>query len=383
MAKLKLTFPTLRHPPAVTCGVGALREVANATVGGRRVLFMTSASPAVTEVIQAAFEKAGQEASGPARVCKPAGEPTWDAVGEGARAIQEHRPELIVAVGGGSVLDWARLAWAQAAGLLRAEDSGALTLEADPSAPAFWLVPSTCGTGAEAGDVAVYTCSQGTKRAVISPAFLAERVILDARFLEHLQSENGLLEGLVCDALSHGLEASLSLVPNTLAKIYAAAAVLRILNNLPSDGVLGSSQRERLMEAGFLGGVAAANCSVGIVHAFAHSVGVDGIGHGLANAAALPMGLSFNSETHQMAGLLRELGTRDFHDLLGQVRIVSGKALEQSQASRLRALLGDSAYRAQVAKRMANDVALRSNPRRPKADDLRQFVDCVAEDVLT
>lgn len=390
MAKLKLSFPTFRQAPSVVCGTGSLRSVTDASGAESPTLFLTSGSDVVAEALDRVLSKAGGQEL-PRIFRKPAGEPTWSSLEEAATAISELNPGLIVAIGGGSVLDWARLAWARCAGHLD-QDSAGKALPRDPSAPRFWLIPTTCSTGAEAGDVAVYTTSRGDKAAVTSPDFLAERVVLDARFLASLAAPAGLLEGLVCDALSHGLESYLSLVPNYLGKAHGIMAVRSILANPlvrgGSDVAEGApdevnAARERLMEAGFIGGVAAANCSVGVVHAFAHSIGVEGVGHGLANAAALPAGMQFNASTAAMGGLLEELGLQRCEDLVSVLRPLTRRAVAQPQAAQLRGLLGDAGCRRLIADRMAADVALRSNPRRASRDELFEFVEQVAAETAS
>ena len=115
--------------------------------------------------------------------------------------------------------------------------------------------------------------------------------------------------GLACslaDTLSHGIESFVSLVPGTLAKESGVAAVRLVLEH-PGEAA-GSCRDERLMEAGYLGGVAASNCSVGVVHAFAHSIAALGIGHGHGNALGLTAGVLTNADAAAMSTLVRRFG---------------------------------------------------------------------------
>lgn len=376
MAKLKLTYPQFRHAPVAICGAGSVRELAGLDDGA--TVFLTSRQSAVNEVVGSVLAQEGGELT-PANNCrKSEGEPSAESIRDAADFLGSRRFRRVVAVGGGSVLDWARLGWLQSAGALDRE-TGAMRREPPSSErPEFWLVPTTCGTGAEAADVAVFRSGSGSKAAVVTPAFLADRVVLDGRFLETISASK--LPTLVADALTHALEGSLSIVPLPLGKEAAFAALHLILASYTQSP--NGSQRDRLMEAGFLGGIAAANCSVGIVHAFAHSIGVDGLPHGLANACALEAGLRFNAETSQMQTLLQRTGLRTVDDLIHKVRTVLDDAIAaMDEHPSIVASVRETGYREQLAAKMAHESALRSNPRRPTAEELTAFVDAVAERV--
>ena len=287
--------------------------------------------------------------------------------------VRSRKPRRIVAVGGGSVLDWGRLVWAYASGALETSSGKFNAADAD-RAVSFCLVPTTCGTGAEAADVVVYSADDGSKRSVVCPMFMADQVVLDGRFLDGLPLVA--MAGFVCDAISHAVESYLSVVPGTLAKMAAVQALGLLFDNFGES--LGPSRQDRLMEGSFLGGVAAANCSVGIVHAFAHSVGQDAVPHGIANAAGLDSGMVYNAETRQMTELLAALGLVDVAALRDKIAAVSDIALQAARDHDAFARLHDASYRSKVAERMAKDVTIRSNPRRPDDDELECFVSDIA-----
>lgn len=373
MAKLKLSYPEFRHAPAVVCGSGSLRSLADHV--DESTVFLTSGSRPVLDLLGEALSRRDVSLTPANHVAKPDGEPTEAAIRLGAELLRGRPAGRIVAVGGGSVLDWARLAWAHAAGVLDLSTGVVDQALAAQSRPHLCLVPTTCGTGAEAADVAVYQSAAGSKRAVVTRAFLADRVVLDGRFLESVAPRA--LAQFLCDALSHSLEAYLSIVPLRLAKETAAAALSAVVDAYPLPP--SASRNDRLMEAGFLGGVAAANCSVGIVHAFAHAVGVDGMGHGLANGCALVTGLEFNATTPQMQTLLERLQLDGVDALVERIRPIVDQALESVATHPVAArLASDAGYRREIATRMAADVAIRSNPRRASEEDLLAFVDTVA-----
>lgn len=358
MAKLKLSYPLFRHAASVTCGSGSLRALAGwDDLPGS--LFLTSGRGEITTALAEVLDRAGIQLGPDNHLIKPPGEPTEESVALAGRFISARRPQRIVAMGGGSVLDWARLGWAAGNQLLDPA-TGRLNPIEDIQCPQFCLLPTTCGTGAEAADVAVYQ-SGGRKMAVVTPAFMADQVILDGNLLKGLPEEK--MAQFVCDALSHALEASLSIVPMRLGK-EAALSALRLLLTAWAMAP-GSSRRDALLEGSFLGGVAAANCSVGIVHAFAHAIGTDGVGHGQGNAFALLNGLRFNAQSTQMNSFLRRAGYASLGELERQLQPIVDTALAGLHANSPLRRLSDADYRAGLAERMLADVAIRTNPRRP------------------
>ena len=379
MAKLAFTFPVFRHAPAVVFGRGSLRSVAE--VGDGKTAYLFSAATRVHEYLAETLGRRDIELSAANALKKPAGEPDADAIRMAADFLRGQSFSRIVAVGGGSVLEWARLAWAASVDRLDLQSSRIKPAPEGTSRPQFVLVPTTCGTGAEAADVVVYARDDGAKQSLVSPMFAADRVVLDSRFLDGLPAAQ--LAGFVCDALSHAVESYLSVVPGPLAKLAAVNALEMIFSAFAEQPE--QSQQDRLMEASFLAGVAAANCSVGIVHAFAHTVGAQGVPHGLANAAALETGIRFNAGTVQMRQLLETApmaGLGGAQALAERVAEISSVALQAGQGYPGLTRLSEPDYRAQIAQGMSMDVTIRSNPRRPTADERRAFVDDVAGRLL-
>jgi alcohol dehydrogenase class IV len=371
LAQRRLTYPIFRQPSNVAFGTGSVRTLAHPEVLDRAVLLL-SGDQAVRETLGAAFDNRGI-ALGDLRVLhKPAGEPTADSVGAAAAWLAENPFETLIAVGGGSVLDWARLALAASRGWLDVSRGRLQPGLRAADRPPVILVPTTCGSGAEAAAVAVYLLD-GTKVAIVSDAFLADQVILDGQFLATATPE--VLASWLSDAISHAVEAFVSIVPNALAKQAAAGALQAILHH--HAGADSHCRRERLMEAGYLGGVAASNCSVGVVHAFAHTVASYAVPHGLANALALPAGIATNAGTSEMRALLDRLGFDSAEALLRAISPITSQALAAGVPERVRTALADPAMRETLVARMATDVCLRSNPRRLDRESLLAFLDDV------
>ena len=282
----------------------------------------------------------------------------------------------VVGIGGGSVLDWCRLAWAESQELLLVDADKGQLKPIVGRRPEFWLIPTTCGTGAEAANIAVFSVN-AKKIPVVSPALLADRVILDGQFLSHM-SPSALANSL-CDTLSHAIEAFVSIVPCRLAKEAAVSSLQLILEHYPGESR--ASRNDRLMEAGYLGGVAASNCFVGVVHAFAHTLAAFGINHGHANALGLIAGIYANGDVPGMLELLKRCGSDSLEGFVDRIRPVVNMALSHERDIELLNIFRDKSVRETICEQMAADICMRSNPKVLESDELNVFLDRVTETV--
>jgi alcohol dehydrogenase class IV len=372
----RFPYPSHRQPAHVTFGTGSVRALVETGLDRRTVIFVT---PQVTvrSAVDESWSRRGLSLDRAVVVEKPAGEPDREAILIGSQRLREHGSvERLVGLGGGSVLDWARLSWLHACGALDLETGRVRPQALAADRPEIWLIPTTCATGAEAAAVAVYT-DRGRKVPVVSPALLASRVVLDGQFLK--DAPPATLACWLGDLLSHAIEAFCSIVPGTLAKESAVSALRLVLDE--AGAPQGSSRNERLMEAGYLAGVAASNCSVGIVHAFAHTIAGTGVPHGYANAVALPAGLSVNRDVPALEVLARRAGCASAADLSSAAaRIVSG-ARAGDAGTRVRDALATIESRRDVAARMAADGCMRTNPFQPSAEQVERFLSDVLRSV--
>jgi alcohol dehydrogenase class IV len=374
MGKLQRAFPTYKQPGVVTFGTGAVKALLENGDLTETAIFL-SGQEEVRTIVASSLQKYGYDLAQAHVMTKPAGEPTYTMVQTGAAFLRRTPFRRIVGIGGGSVLDWCRLAWAASQDMLSLDDGKVGIQDAIERRPEFWLVPTTCGTGAEAANVAVFSVN-GRKLPVVSPAFIADRVILDGQFLRGVSPES--LACSLCDALSHAIEAFVSIIPCSLAKEAALSALCLILDHYANDS---DSRAQHLMEAGYFGGVAAANCSVGAIHAFAHTMATYGVPHGYANALGLIAGIIANQETPAMHLLLRRCGLGTIETLVHTLRPVVQRALSSHLDVAIDTLLHDQTTRAVISERMATDVCMRSNPKMLDAEARCAFLDCVLETV--
>ncbi len=372
MAKLRLGFPAFQMPP-VTSGSGSLKSLAQIPEI-ERAAFLLSGQPVVSSMLEGALAKGGVSLPSDHVLHKSAGEPSAESIARGAAFLGGRPWPVIVAIGGGSVLDWARLSWAHSAGVLDL-DRGTMDGARAAARPTIVLVPTTCASGAEGASVAVYS-NQGRKHPVVSPAFLADRVILDGHFLASL--DEAALSASLSDAHSHAVESMLSLVPNGLAKM-AAGSALRALLAFADGGAPVASRADRLLEASFLAGVAASHTSVGIAHAFAHAMAGEQVTHGRGNALALAAAVRFNAAAPSMDGVL-SAASLSHADLLTRLRGVTGAA-RRAAAPITNTVLDDAVRRQKLVERMLGDVAIRTNPVTAGAAGVEAFLELVREEL--
>lgn len=352
---LTLGYPSYRQPGFVTSGTGAIRTLAQDTPA--RAAFFVSGHGSVRAAVEASFQKRGVRLDPASVIVKPRGEPDHSMLTMGAEFLGRHAFTRIVGIGGGSVMDWCRLSWAVSTGMLsltsgRMEHNGHAVAR-----PEFWLAPTTCATGAEAASVAVYSAG-GRKVPVVSPAFVADHVVLDGQFLAGLTPRD--LACFLSDAMSHAIEAYGSIVPSALAKQSAVSALRLILDQWAHPP--STHRNQSLMEAAYLGGVAASNCSVGVVHAFAHTMAAYGVSHAAGNAAGLLAGIAANADAPALADLAEQCGLRGVDALSDRVAPIVAEALAGPEAAAIRLVLEDAGRRQDVVGRMSTDVCLRSNP---------------------
>jgi alcohol dehydrogenase len=373
VAKLKMSYPSLRQPARVTFGKGSIKELATADALQDTVFFI-SARNEVLAAVDATFQKQGLALNLLRTLPKPPGEPSLEMIDLGARFLGNRAPRRIIRIGGGSVMDWCRLSWAQQQGVLSTASGNMAPPIRDEARTRFWLVPTTCATGAEAAAVAVYS-SGGRKVAVISDAFIAEHAVLDSQFLEQMPHEH--IATSLADTLSHAIESYCSIVQNTLAKEAAVSALWLVLEHGSSPS--NPCRRDRLMEAGYLAGLAASHCSVGVVHAFAHTISRYGFSHAHANAIGLRAGIALNADAAPLQSLAKRVGLSGCEGLVEALTPIMTSAVTGRDHHGLVQVLSDEQHRHDIVAAMRADVCLRTNPVPLDEHQLNGFLDRVVE----
>ncbi|MDC7126104.1 MAG: iron-containing alcohol dehydrogenase [Spirochaetales bacterium] len=217
-------------------------------------------------------------------------------VNEISRLFKQNGCDLIVAIGGGSVLDTAK-------GVLLAlanEDDDLLSMAGSNVLEAFSTpfiaVPTTSGTGSEVTNVAVITDDERQRKCLyLSNNLQADYAILDSKLTASLPSHITAMTAM--DALSHSIEAFTCLGKNPVSDMFALKAIELIRDNLISsvNEPENLQLRYNLAIASMFAGQAFSNSMVGMVHTIGHSVGaVCHAAHGCCMAVLLPPALEYN-----------------------------------------------------------------------------------------
>ena len=205
--------------------------------------------------------------------------------------------DSVIAVGGGSSMDVAKVVSVLAKGLQDLPDIYGVGMVSGERMPLF-LAPTTAGTGSEVTPVAIITTGETTKAGVSSPILLPDVAILDASLTLGLPASISAMTGI--DAMVHAIEAYTSKIKkNPISDMLALRALKLLSENLRK--VLGFpgdvAAREAMLLGSMFAGQAFANAPVGAVHALAYPVGGHyHIPHGLSNSLMLPTVLAFNAE---------------------------------------------------------------------------------------
>ena len=224
-------------------------------------------------------------------------EPETGQVKELFARVGELQADLIVAMGGGSVLDSAKMISVllrNPAYLENLLDAGLIRERGVP----LIAVPTSAGTGSEATPNSIVVVpEQKLKVGVVHPFFIPDSVILDPETTLSLPAHVTAATGL--DAFCHAIECFISKKSNPFSDLYALEAirlVARSLFNAYNDGAdIGA--REDLLLAAFYGGMCIASSSTVAVHALSYPLGGRyRIPHGLSNAILLPWVMEFNRD---------------------------------------------------------------------------------------
>jgi alcohol dehydrogenase len=263
-----------------------------------------------------------------------AGEPCIENMRPVMSQVEEFQPDVIVALGGGSVIDGAKLVWLlyEAPQLTLEQLFRPFSLPPLRGRCKFVAIPTTIGSGSEVSSAAVmYDKSSGSKKAVVTHDFLPDLVIFDPELA--LEVPVGILLTTVADALSHAVEGYMSKIEHPLMDSFAEKSIAMIVHNwqelLTEQPSL--SAIAELQYAAMMAGWVQNHCLVGMSHAIAHQLSGYGINHGIANGILMTPVIKFNcrdeSVTDKYNKLAKNAGLNSVDDLIelfSDIRVSSG-----------------------------------------------------------
>lgn len=234
--------------------------------------------------------------------------PTINNVYDALEMYLENDCDSVIAFGGGSSIDCAKITAAKVTNDIPIEKMAGL-FKLKHRLPPFFAIPTTSGSGSEATIAAVVTDpDQRLKMKIIDNRLCPLSVCLDPELTAELPARTTAETGM--DALTHAIEAYLGFYDTPYVREKALDSSAIIFNTLEAVYEDGSNLalRERMMEAAFKAGEAFTRGMVGYVHAFSHAIGaLYDLPHGRTNAILLPHVLDFYKDKPQIASKLAEL----------------------------------------------------------------------------
>ncbi|MBQ5591988.1 MAG: iron-containing alcohol dehydrogenase [Clostridia bacterium] len=225
--------------------------------------------------------------------------PSIENIEEARRIYLKNNCEGIIAFGGGSPMDCAKVAGARVSNPNSTVSQMRGLLKVFKKLPPFFAVPTTAGTGSETTLAAVVSNMQThEKYAINDPKLRPKYAVLDPELTTGLPKKITSTTGM--DALTHAVEAYIGQSGVKSTDDYAEKATKLIFDNLEKAYEDGKDleARENMLVASFYAGMAFTRAYVGYVHAIAHNLGgLYGTPHGLANAVILPHVLEYYGET--------------------------------------------------------------------------------------
>ncbi len=253
--------------------------------------------------------------------------PTTAMVLNGLDFVREQKPDCILAVGGGSSIDAAKVMLLfYEHPELNFDNVFSKDLDSLEFHTRFIAIPSTSGTASEVTRVSVITFEEEHfKRAIRTINIFPNAAILDpslpATLPAHIAAETGM------DALTHALEAYINKNGNDFTDALAKEAIEGILEWLPESVLEGTLKaREKVHNYQCMAGMAFANSGLGMVHGVSHAFGgMYNVAHGLANAVILPYSMDYNKKDPEVAAKYVKLSRILGQDVTEAVKELSAK----------------------------------------------------------
>ena len=235
-------------------------------------------------------------------------DPTLASAKEGAALMTAFKPDCIIAVGGGSAMDAAKIMWVLYEHpevdfmdmAMRFMDirKRVYTFPKMGEKAYFIAVPTSAGTGSEVTPFAVITDEKtGVKYPLADYELMPNMAIVDANMM--MNAPKGLTSASGIDAVTHNLEALASMMATDYTDGLAKESLRNIFEYLPrayENGANDPEAREKMANAATMAGMAFANAFLGVCHSMAHKLGAfHHLPHGVANALMINEVLRFNA----------------------------------------------------------------------------------------
>lgn len=372
-----MSLQWFRVPKDIVFGENALDYLSS--LKGKKATLVTGGSSmkrfGFLDKAKAQLEKAGMKVS---IVDGVEPNPSVDTVIRGGKEMAEFDPDWIIAIGGGSALDAAKIMWV----FYEYPDSKFEDLVAGKfpelrKKAKFIAIPSTSGTASEITAFSVITDTENhIKYPLVSYEITPDIALLDpalpAKMPAHITANTGM------DVITHAIEAFVSTNATSYTDPMAMESIRLVCENLPlayevSDNM---EARNHMHNASTLAGMAFTNSSLGLVHSLAHKIGGElGITHGLANAVLLPYIVEYNKKsTDKFSKLEESLGNVDIVETLKELNKKVGIPLTLKEITEVD--MDEEKFNKvldRMSKNAFEDPCTLTNPRKSSVEDVKKI----------
>jgi len=302
----------VNFPQTIRFGIGALDSIGDEAkkVGARRALIVTDRG-----VYQAGLVDAVKERLGPAEIfAESETEPALPGLDAIAQKLRRDRYDLLIGIGGGSVMDTVKGLSVLLAHGGNGQDYVGIEKVPGPGIPMF-LLPTTAGTGSEVTKAAIFNDPEKrVKAGMVSTHLLARLALIDPTLTYQCPRQLTAAAGI--DALVHAIESYTSINANNLIDAIQLEAIRLVMGSIRAVVADGSNQeaRQNMAEAAYFAGIGIAHAGGAAVHALGHTLGARfHVSHGVAIGLLLPYVMEFNLSGNpaKYASVARLMGVKD------------------------------------------------------------------------
>lgn len=302
------------------------------------------------------------------------GEPVLEELQSTIKELECFKPDVILAVGGGAVIDGVKIA--------RLYYEFPFFNITSPKFPylewktKFIVIPTTVGSGAEISSSAVLLNKENhSKEMIVCHALLPDVIILDPQYAKGASEK--IITASALDAVAHIVEGYVSIFDNELADNYAEKGLANLFEILSKEGDYSFSELSRLQFAGYFGGIVQNHCVVGAAHAIGHQLAGYGFGHAVAISLVLDKVIranSLNEKTKERYELLaRRSGIGGFLQLLNFVELLKFRMKLDREEMRMKDLIAKMKDNPIFIENIQKDKGGKGNPT-PLTIEYVQFI---------
>lgn len=311
---MKQTFNPLIIPQFVT-GRGSISFFSTLR---KKKIGVIRGGRSLNDELKVKIEKLAEESGAEIRyLTQIRNEPVVEDIFRDLDAVRGFEPDMILAIGGGSVMDTAKAIhlFYENPEMTFEEATVPFTLPALGKKAILVAVPTTSGTGAEATTCGVFIDSvTREKKIILDNKLLPHYAILDADLTDSMPPSVTSVTGM--DALTHAMEAATAVNASAMVRAIAIESAVDILENLEiaaADGEMTEGKkaaREKVHVAAGLAGVAITNCCTGIAHSYAHMGPAYSFAHGSVCGLMLPYSMKYVGVQPAYVTISKRLGYR-------------------------------------------------------------------------